>query len=289
MIAIEEPLLTERNRILRKLIRITQEHIKCARYQKTKDYIAIWLDREKVKKQFPRLWKRFFEKYILLVHIVADRRTDLLDSQKDREILLEELTEIEHKMGKKEMTSSIEIRRIDITRLETEAIVNAANTWLQEGNGVCGCIFRAAGEKEMAAACDRIGHCDSGDVVITPGFALPAKYVIHAVGPIWTDGTEGEPEILANAYRNALKLAKENGIHTIGFPLISAGHYGYPMDLAWDVAIRICRNFLRNNTDYKMEITFAVLDEEVLFYGEKTLMEYEKRSRVIAEMLAKLK
>ena len=187
------------------------------------------------------------------------------------------------------MTSSIEIRRIDITRLETEAIVNAANTWLQEGNGVCGYIFRAAGEKEMAAACDRIGHCDSGDVVITHGFALPAKYVIHAVGPIWTDGTEGEPEILANAYRNALKLAKENGIHTIGFPLISAGHYGYPMDLAWDVAIRTCRNFLRNNTDYKMEIIFAVLDEEILFYGEKTLMESEKRSRVIAEMLAKLK
>lgn len=117
--------------------------------------------------------------------------------------------------------SSIEIRRVDLTRLPTEAIVNAANTRLQEEGGVSGCIFRAAREKEMAAACYRIGHCDSGNALITPGFALHAKYVIHAVGPIWSDGTRGEPETLANAYRNALTLAKENGIRSIGFPLIS--------------------------------------------------------------------
>ena len=185
--------------------------------------------------------------------------------------------------------SSIEIRKVDITRLPTEAIVNAANTRLQEGGGVSGCIFRAAGEKEMAAACDRIGHCDSGNAVITPGFALPAKYVIHAVGPIWSDGTRGEPETLASAYRNALILAKENGIRSIGFPLISTGHYGYPMELAWDVAIRTCRNFLRENPDYRMEITFAVLDEGMLEYGEKTLLAYEQRSKAIAEMIAKAK
>ena len=186
--------------------------------------------------------------------------------------------------------NSIEIRRVDITRLKTETIVNAANTWLQEGDGVSGCIFRAAGEKEMAAACDRIGHCDSGNAVITPGFALPAKYVIHAVGPIWTDGIRGEPEILANAYRNALTLAKENGICSIGFPLISTGHYGYPMELAWDIAIiRTCRSFLRENSDYRMEITFAVLDEGMLEYGEKTLLAYEQRSKAIAEMIAKAK
>ena len=117
--------------------------------------------------------------------------------------------------------SSIEIRKIGITKLDTDAVVNAANTGLWEGGGVCGYIFRDAGSKEMTAACQKIGHCDEGSAVITPGFKLPAKYVIHAVGPRWSGGEHNEPKLLYSAYKQSLLLAKENGLHSIGFPLIS--------------------------------------------------------------------
>ena len=167
--------------------------------------------------------------------------------------------------------SRIEIRKIGITELDTDAVVNAANSGLWEGGGVCGFIFRDAGSAEMTAACQKIGHCDEGSAVITPGFKLPAKYVIHAVGPRWSGGDHNEPELLYSAYKRSLMLAKENGLHSIGFPLISAGIFGYPVDKAWERAIRACNDFILDNPDYEISIIFAVLDDRILDLGEKTL------------------
>ncbi len=167
--------------------------------------------------------------------------------------------------------SRIEIRKIGITELDTDAVVNAANSGLWEGGGVCGFIFRDAGSEEMTAACQKIGHCDEGSAVITPGFKLPAKYVIHAVGPRWSGGNHNEPELLYSAYKRSLMLAKENGLHSIGFPLISAGIFGYPVDKAWERAISACNDFILDNPDYEISIVFAVLDDRILDLGEKTL------------------
>ncbi len=167
--------------------------------------------------------------------------------------------------------SLIEIKKIGITQLDTDAVVNAANTGLWEGGGVCGFIFRDAGSEEMTAACRKIGHCDEGSAVITPGFKLPAKYVIHAVGPRWFGGENNEPKVLYSAYMQSLLLAKENDLHSIGFPLISAGIFGYPVDKAWERAIRACNDFIKDNPDYDIKIIFAVLDDRILEIGEKTL------------------
>ncbi len=169
--------------------------------------------------------------------------------------------------------SSIKIKKIGITQLDTDAVVNAANTGLWEGGGVCGFIFRDAGSKEMTAACQKIGHCDEGSAVITPGFNLSAKYVIHAVGPRWSGGENNEPEILYSAYKQSLLLAKENNLHSIGFPLISAGIFGYPVDKAWRRAIRACYDFIQNNPNYDIKIIFAVLEDRILDIGEETLKE----------------
>lgn len=128
--------------------------------------------------------------------------------------------------------SSIEIKKIGITKLGNDAIVNAANEGLWEGGGVCGAIFREAGSAEMTEACRAIGGCKTGNAVITPGFKLPAKYFIHAVGSRWLDGERGEPQLLYSAYEKSLILSRENDLHTIGFPLISAGIHGYPKDKA---------------------------------------------------------
>ena len=165
--------------------------------------------------------------------------------------------------------SSIEIKKTDITKLDTDAIVNAANEGLREGGGVCGAIFYAAGSAELAKACNAIGRCNTGDAVITPGFRLPAKYVIHAVGPRWTDGNQDEPKLLYSAYEKSLILAKENGLHSIAFPLISAGIFGYPLNGAWEKAIRACNDFIQNNPDYGIKIIFAVLDDTIMAAGEK--------------------
>ncbi len=176
--------------------------------------------------------------------------------------------------------SSIEIRKISITKLDTDAVVNAANTGLWEGGGVCGFIFREAGSKEMTAACQNIGHCDEGSAVITPGFKLPAKYVIHAVGPRWSGGEHNEPELLYSAYKQSLLLAKGHGLHSIGFPLISAGIFGYPVDKAWRVAIQACNDFIQNNPDYDIKIIFAVLDDKILAIGEETLKEIARDEKI---------
>ncbi len=164
----------------------------------------------------------------------------------------------------------IEIKRISITDLETDAIVNAANSGLWKGGGVCGAIFRAAGEAQLQEACNRIGHCDEGAAVITPAFRLKAKYIIHAVGPQWHGGMDGEPEALYSAYYNSLLLAVNNGCRSIGFPLISAGIFGYPVDQAWERAIAACQDFLKNESS-SIRIVFAVLDDNIRKVGESIL------------------
>ena len=169
--------------------------------------------------------------------------------------------------------SSIDIRKTDITELDTDCIVNAANSGLAMGSGVCGAIFRKAGAGSMQAACDEIGGCPTGGAVITPGFALRAKYVVHAVGPVWQGGDRHEAQYLYSCYKESLDRAKENGCRSIGFPLISSGIFGYPKDRAWREALQSCTDWISSNADYDIAIVFAVLDDEVLELGKDTLQE----------------
>lgn len=172
-----------------------------------------------------------------------------------------------------ENSMSIEIQKISITHLETDAIVNAANSSLREGGGVCGAIFKAAGSADLQAACDKIGYCPEGSAVITPAFRLKSKYVVHAVGPMWNGGKHGEPEKLRGAYKSALKVASDNGCESIGFPLISAGIFGYPLDLAWKEAITACGEFLLDHPGIK--VVFAVLNDAIIAKGQETLQKWE--------------
>lgn len=172
----------------------------------------------------------------------------------------------------------ITIKQISITELSTDAIVNAANEHLQAGGGVCGAIFSAAGYDKLQAACDVFKHCDTGSAVITSGFDLKAKYIIHAVGPIWRGGQNGEPQALYNAYKRSLELATENGCRSIGFPLISAGIYGYPLEDAWRQAIQACKDF-EKKAEHSIEIVFAVLDKRIIDTGLEILNEMESATR----------
>ena len=167
--------------------------------------------------------------------------------------------------------SKIEILKTGITSLQTDALVNAANEGLWEGGGVCGVIFRAAGSEQLQAACDKIGGCKTGSAVITPGFNLKSKYIIHAVGPRWQDGNHDEPKLLYSAYKQSLLLAKQYDCKSIGFPLISAGIFGYPVDGAWYKALQACLDFQKDNADSDIDIQFAVIDDNVLNIGKKTL------------------
>ena len=165
--------------------------------------------------------------------------------------------------------SKIEIRKAGITHLDTDAVVNAANEGLWQGGGVCGAIFDAAGSEELTEACRKIGHCDTGSAVITPGFRLRNKYIIHAVGPIWKGGDKDEPKQLYTAYYKSLVIAMEHKIHSVGFPLISSGIFGYPKDKAWETALRACRDFINTVWSYEMDVVFAIPDDSVREMGEK--------------------
>lgn len=136
----------------------------------------------------------------------------------------------------------IEIKQADITALEVDAVVNAANASLLGGGGVDGAIHRAAGP-QLLEACRTIGGCPTGEARITPGFNLPARFVIHTVGPIWRDGNQGEPDLLASCYRNSLHLALAHRVRSIAFPSISTGAYGYPKEAAASLALRIMREY----------------------------------------------
>ena len=144
------------------------------------------------------------------------------------------------------MRDRIEVVRGDITALDVDAIVNAANSGLGGGGGVDGAIHRAAGP-ELLAACRAIGGCPTGEVRVTPGFRLQAKHVIHAVGPIWHGGEAGEPELLASAYREALRAAERRDARSVAFPAISTGVYGYPLDEATSIAVATVRAFLQDH------------------------------------------
>jgi O-acetyl-ADP-ribose deacetylase len=128
----------------------------------------------------------------------------------------------------------------DITKEEVDAIVNAANSGLTRGGGVCGAIFAAAGP-ELDGACADLGGCPTGGAKATPGFGLSARWIIHAVGPVWHGGDSGEPELLASAYRRSLEVADEIGARSVAFPAISTGIYGYPLDAATEIAVRTCK------------------------------------------------
>ena len=167
--------------------------------------------------------------------------------------------------------SSITIKKVDITKLHADVIVNAANEGLKMGGGVCGAIFKAAGAHRLQKACDQIGYCPTGSAEITPAFDLPAKYIVHAVGPRWIDGEHGEPEQLSGAYSRSLELAVDNGCHSIGFPLISSGIFGYPLKLAWRDAIRACSSFLKKHNYVDLNVIFTVRSDDIFAVGEKTL------------------
>jgi O-acetyl-ADP-ribose deacetylase len=162
----------------------------------------------------------------------------------------------------KNPAAKIDIVRGDITTFDVDAIVNAANTTLLGGGGVDGAIHRAAGP-ELLAECRTLGGCQPGEAKLTPGYRLPARFVIHTVGPVWTGGKRGEPQILVNCYRNSLELAVKNRIKTIAFPAISCGAYGYPIREAARIAVDTTREFLA--IDAKIEkVTFVVASDEIL-------------------------
>ena len=150
--------------------------------------------------------------------------------------------------------SSIEIIQQDIATADVDAVVNAANNHLLAGSGVCGAIFAAAGYDELQAACDAIGYCETGNAVITDGFGMKAKYIIHAVGPVWNGGGNGEAEALYNCYKNSLELAREYDCHSIAFPVISSGIFGYPKEEALEVALTACKEYLNANPSHDIKI-----------------------------------
>jgi len=160
----------------------------------------------------------------------------------------------------------LEIVRNDITKMNVEAVVNAANTALTMGGGVCGAIFRAASAGELQEACDEIGGCNVGEAVITDGFKLNAKFIIHTPGPIWQGGSNQEAILLRASYYNSLELAKNYQCESIAFPVISTGIYGYPKEEALQIAVSTISSFLLH---YDMLVYLVVFDKKSFGLSKK--------------------
>jgi O-acetyl-ADP-ribose deacetylase (regulator of RNase III) len=160
------------------------------------------------------------------------------------------------------MATVIEVVQGDITTLAVDAVVNAANEALASGSGVCGAIFAGAGP-DLVDACRALGGCATGDAVITPGFALPARWIIHTVGPVWQGGHRGEDELLASCYRRSLELAAARGLRSIAFPAISTGVYGFPADRAAGIAVGTVRD---RAVDVPLVVLVAFDDETAARY-----------------------
>ena len=165
------------------------------------------------------------------------------------------------------------IIRNDITKVEADVIVNAANPMLKMGAGVCGAIFNAAGKEALQKECDAIGRCGEGEAVITSAYALPAKYIIHAVGPIWFGGYANEEQFLKDAYTNSMELALSKKCESIAFPLISTGLFGYPKEKALEAAISAISDFLER---HELMVFLVVFDRESFKISEKRLYDIEK-------------
>ena len=164
------------------------------------------------------------------------------------------------------------IVRQDITKMKVDAIINAANTALAMGGGVCGAIFSAAGAAQLQAACDKLAPIKTGEAVITQGCSLPAKYVIHAAGPVYRDGKHGEERLLRAAYTNSLKRAVENKCESVAFPLISSGIYGYPKDEALTIATSAISDFI---AEHDIDVTLVVFDKAAFTVSRELLGEVE--------------
>lgn len=165
---------------------------------------------------------------------------------------------------------SFNIVRQDIIKLRVDVIVNAANTDLLRGGGVCGAIFKAAGEKDLEKACKALRPIGVGQAVITPGFNLPAKYIIHTAGPVYRGGNEDEDRLLYLAYKNSLELAMKKGCQSIAFPLISSGIYGYPKDKALEIAVSAIKDFLQEND---IHVSLVVYDKSAFKLSKELLGE----------------
>lgn len=161
---------------------------------------------------------------------------------------------------------SFEIINKDITKLDVDAIVNAANTSLQRGGGVCGAIFKAAGAEKLEEACNKLAPISTGEAVITDGFDLKARYIIHTAGPIYDlENPQKSKNLLEDAYKNSLRLAKDNMLNSIAFPLISSGIYGYPKKEAYKIAQNTINDFLEEND---MQVFLTIIDKDLLEYLE---------------------
>ena len=165
------------------------------------------------------------------------------------------------------MTATLRAIRANIVTLDVDAIVNAANETLLGGGGVDGAIHRAAGP-ELVAECRTLNGCKTGDAKITKGYRLPAKHVIHTVGPVWHGGKRGEPELLASCYRRSLEIAEEHRLRSIAFPAISTGIYGYPIDAATKIAVATARGFAASSI---AEIIFCCFSENDLAIYQREL------------------
>ena len=164
----------------------------------------------------------------------------------------------------------------DITKLDVDAIVNAANSSLLGGGGVDGAIHRAAGP-ELVAECRLLGGCKTGNAKLTKGYRLPARFVIHTVGPVWRGGNHGEPELLSQCYRNCVRIAANKGLSSLAFPCISTGIYKYPKNRAAEVAVKICADQLKQATCV-IRIVFCCYDDENYSLYQRLLSEYAQEA-----------